>query len=179
MGAVDKGLQRFRGKPLIAHVLERLAPQVDSVVVNANRNVDVYSGFGRLVVSDLLPDYAGPLAGLQAGLSVCETEVMVAVPCDAPFLPGDLVMRLAAALVDATVDVAIARTSERTHPVFCIVRRSAQAALSRYLEGGGRSVHGWIGLMGSRAVLFGDEQAFANLNTVADLHERLPATDDP
>ena len=99
MGGVDKGLQNFRGKRLVDHVYERLAPQVGGIVINANQNHDAYKTFGVRVVSDAIGNFAGPLAGLQAGLSVSRRPYLVSVPCDTPFLPEDLVARLYACLL--------------------------------------------------------------------------------
>src|SRR4051794_25057924 len=97
MGAVDKGLQPLHGRPLVAHVIERLAPQVATIVVSANRHLDRYARFGHRVVTDEVADEvagavardAGPLAGLYAGLVACDTAFLVVAPCDAPFLPLD------------------------------------------------------------------------------------------
>ena len=94
MGGTDKGLQPLRGMPMAMHVLWRLAPQVIDVVINANRNLGAYEGFGRTVVPDASADFQGPLAGMLAGLPYCETEWMMVVPCDTPHLPTDLVARL-------------------------------------------------------------------------------------
>ena len=90
MDSRDKGLIAFRGKPMVAHVIERLAPQVGSLIINANRNLDQYGGLGYPVVSDEVSGYAGPLAGLHAGLRACTTPLIVTAPCDSPFLPTDL-----------------------------------------------------------------------------------------
>ena len=91
MGGRDKGLQPFRGRPMAAWAIERLAPQVDTLLVNANQNPASYAAFGYPVVPDRIAGFAGPLAGLHAGLSACETPLLVTAPCDSPFLPEDLV----------------------------------------------------------------------------------------
>jgi molybdopterin-guanine dinucleotide biosynthesis protein A len=171
MGAVDKGLQVFHGRPLVAQALARLGPQVDAIVVSANRHLDRYAAFGHRVVADAVEGFAGPLAGLHAGLVACETEWMVSVPCDAPGFPLDLVERLANGLQDDEVDLTIAGTSERTHPVFCMMRKSVARDLVRFMDGGGRGVHAWVNTMRSRTVSFADESAFRNINTLEDLHE--------
>ena len=98
MGNVDKGLELFLGKRLVDHVYERLAPQVGGVIINANQNHDAYKTFGVRVVSDAIGNFAGPLAGLHAGLSVSRRPYLVSVPCDSPFLPVNLVERLMARL---------------------------------------------------------------------------------
>src|SRR3982751_4442728 len=94
MGGVDKGLQPFRGKPMAAHVLERLAPQVDEILINANRNAEAYAQFGHRVIADEVAGFAGPLAGFERGLAHASGALVVTVPCDSPFLPVDLVARL-------------------------------------------------------------------------------------
>jgi molybdenum cofactor guanylyltransferase len=116
MGGIDKGLAPFHGRPLVAHVVERLRPQVERLLISANRNIEAYTAFGE-VVTDRVADFAGPLAGLDAGLHACAAPLLVTVPCDAPFLPADLVARLAAARAAADADVAIARTGTQVHPV--------------------------------------------------------------
>src|SRR5919197_5324771 len=98
MGGVDKGLQLLHGRPMIAHVLARLAPQVDEIVINANQNLERYAAFGHRVVSDRISGFAGPLAGLHAGLEAISQPLALTVPCDSPFLPSDLVARLHAEL---------------------------------------------------------------------------------
>src|SRR5436190_18864368 len=89
MGGVDKGLQPFRGKPMVAHVLERLAPQVGEVLINANRNPDAYERFGHRVIADEIAGFAGPLAGFERGLAHAAGDFVVTVPCDSPLLPTD------------------------------------------------------------------------------------------
>ena len=138
MGGADKGLVLFRGRPLVAHALERLLPQVAGAVVSANQNLDLYAAFGVPVIPDAIGGFAGPLAGLHAALSQLRTGFAVTVPCDAPFLPADLVARLAAGLASGTADIAVASTLGRTQPVFALVRRRVVANLERFLAAGGR-----------------------------------------
>src|SRR5258706_11367559 len=94
MGGVDKGLQLLHGKPMIASVLARLAPQVTEIIINANQNLDTYARFGHRVIPDAIGGYAGPLAGLHAGLGEARHELVLTAPCDSPFLPLDLFARL-------------------------------------------------------------------------------------
>jgi molybdopterin-guanine dinucleotide biosynthesis protein A len=180
MGAVDKGLEPFDGRPLVAHAIARLANQVGPIVLSANQHRDVYESFGHPVVADRIDGHAGPLAGIDAALAGCATDFLVVVPCDAPFFPLDLVAQLANAFTlkvnegpadRADIEAAVACTSVRTHPVFCMVRRATSAALTAYLEAGRRSVAGWLASLQSREVSFADEEAFRNLNTPQDLHD--------
>src|SRR5258708_6007614 len=123
MGGVDKGLQNFRGRRLVDHVYERFAPQVGGVVINANQNHEEYKTFGVRVVSDAIGGYAGPLAGVHAGLSVSKRPFLASVPCDSPFLPADLIERLYQRIDETGAELAVAKTGEQPHPVFSLMRR--------------------------------------------------------
>lgn len=170
MGGVDKGLQLLNGRPMIAHVIERLAPQVEDIVINANQNREAYAAFGHPVVPDAIEGYAGPLAGLHAGLQAATQPLVVTAPCDSPFLPADLVARLASALGDN--DLAVAKTGAQAHPVFALVRRTLLAHLAAYLAGGGRKIDAWYASLKVVEVAFDDEaDAFSNINTREELRE--------
>jgi molybdenum cofactor guanylyltransferase len=170
MGGVDKGLQAFRGKPMVAHVLERLAPQVDEILVNANRNVELYAGFGHRVIADEIAGFAGPLAGFERGLAHAKGALVATAPCDSPFLPADLVARLRSALEAAHADLAVAKTGEQAHPVFCLMRRDVHASLRDFLAGGQRKIDRWYAGLTVVEVAFDDEaQAFLNINTREEL----------
>jgi molybdopterin-guanine dinucleotide biosynthesis protein A len=171
MGGRDKGLQPFRGRPMVAWAIERLAPQVDRLFINANQNAQAYAALGHPVIPDRIGGFAGPLAGLHAGLSACETPLLVTAPCDSPFLPMDLVARLRAALEDAGADLAVAKTGDQPHPVFSLVRREVLDGLTAFLEGGGRKVDAWYAALKVTEVAFEDERAFANINTLEELNQ--------
>jgi molybdopterin molybdotransferase len=175
MGHVDKGLQPFRGTTMVQHVLQRLAPQVGSMAVNANQNLAAYAAFGLPVWPDETTGFAGPLAGLEAGLRHAATPLVLTAPCDSPFLPADLAARLFEALQAQGADVALAVTREagmrlQPHPVFCLVRTGLLPVLSRYLAEGGRKMDGWYAGLKVAEVLFEDSDAFRNINTLDELH---------
>jgi molybdopterin-guanine dinucleotide biosynthesis protein A len=174
MGGRDKGLQPFRGRPMAAWAIERLAPQVDALLINANQNLDQYAAFGYPVVPDRIAGFAGPLAGLHTGLTACETPLLVTAPCDSPFLPADLVARLRASLEAAGADLAVAKTGNQPHPVFSLVRREVLDGLTVFLEAGGRKVDAWYAALKTVEVPFADERAFANINTLEELNELEP-----
>jgi molybdopterin-guanine dinucleotide biosynthesis protein A len=168
MGGVDKGLQPLRGRPMIEWVLDSLAPQVDELIINANQNTDRYAAYGHRVIGDEVSGFAGPLAGLHAGMKSAAHRLVVTVPCDSPFLPADLVSRLGNALEDK--DIAVAKTGERTHPVFALVRRSLLGNLEAFLSGGGRKIDAWYAPLAHVEVSFDDEaDAFRNINTLEEL----------
>ena len=170
MGSVDKGLKPLRGKPMVQWVLERFSPQVDEVLINANQNLDVYARFGHHVVPDEIGGFAGPLAGLHRGLSAATHDLIATVPCDSPFLPLDLIERLYAALNEKQADLAVARTGDQPHPVFCLCRKSVLPGLTAFLESGGRKIDAWYAALKVAEVQFDDEaEAFSNINTVEEL----------
>ena len=170
MGGVDKGLLELDGRPMVAHVLARLAPQVGDVLINANQNLDRYRAFGHPVVPDAVGGFAGPLAGLHAGMTQSSREFVVTVPCDSPFLPADLVARLHTALARERAELAVAKTLHQPHPVFALVRRDLLANLAAYLESGGRKIDAWYAALRVVEVGFDDEaEAFRNINTADEL----------
>lgn len=172
MGHVDKGLQPFRGEPMMAIVLRRFAPQVNELLINANRNLDEYARFGYPVMPDNIEGFAGPLAGLHAGLSAARHELVVTAPCDSPLLPLDLVSRLHSSLTEARAQLAVAKTFSQVHPVFCLCRRDLLAHLAQFLERGGRKIDAWYATLDVVEVPFDDQpQAFSNANTPEELRD--------
>jgi molybdopterin-guanine dinucleotide biosynthesis protein A len=179
MGSIDKGLVPLAGQPMVQHVIQRLQPQVQRLLINANQNLDTYAAFGAPVWPDALPDFAGPLAGLQTGLMHCETPYLLTAPCDSPFLPADLVQRLASAMQAEDADLAVAVTGEgetrQPHPVFCLAKASLLPHLTQFLQSGGRKVDRWYASLRVAEVHFEDEAAFRNINTLAELQQMAPS----
>jgi molybdopterin-guanine dinucleotide biosynthesis protein A len=168
MGGVDKGLQPLRGKPMVQWVLERLRPQVDEVLINANQNLETYAAFGHRVIPDDIAGFAGPLAGLHAGMKASAHPLVATVPCDSPFLPQDLIFRLKSQL--GSNDLAVAKTGEQPHPVFALVRRHCLESLEAFLAQGGRKIDAWYASLKVVEVSFDDEaDAFRNINTREEL----------
>ncbi|NTV12178.1 MAG: molybdenum cofactor guanylyltransferase [Zoogloea sp.] len=168
MGGVDKGLQPLGGRPLVAHVVERLAPQVGPLLINANRNADAYAAFGT-VVADRRSGFPGPLAGIEAGLAACTTPLLMVVPCDTPYLPANLVTRLRTALETVGAELAVASCESRRQPVICLMRREVLSGLMAFLDRDERKVGMWQAGLESVSVEFEDSAAFANLNTQDEL----------
>ncbi len=170
MGGVDKGLRELRGKPMIEWVLERFAPQVDAVLINANQNLGVYARYGYPVITDEIGGFAGPLAGLHCALRAGRHPLVATVPCDSPFLPADLVARLDMALQEKQAQLAVAKTGPQPHPVFCLCRRDVLPHLTQFLTGGGRKIDAWYATLRVVEVAFDDEaDAFSNINTPEEL----------
>jgi molybdopterin-guanine dinucleotide biosynthesis protein A len=170
MGGVDKGLKPLHGRAMVEWVIERFRPQVDELLVNANQNLETYAAFGHRVIPDAIGGFAGPLAGLHRGLSEAQCPLVATVPCDSPFLPADLVSRLHDQLDARSADLAVARTGEQPHPVFCLCRRSVLPSLTAFLESGGRKIDAWYSALAVVEVAFDDnEAAFSNINTEQEL----------
>ncbi|MDF3823401.1 molybdenum cofactor guanylyltransferase MobA, partial [Leptospira sp. 96542] len=174
MGGVDKGLQLFRGEPLVLHALRRLRPQVTDVAISANRHVASYEVHGLPVWPDPLPDYPGPLAGMLSGLMRARTPWLLTVPCDAPLFPLDLASRLQQAILDQTAEIALPVT-DRPQPAFCLVATSLRDSLAHFLRAGHGKVESWTRQHRCVHVPYGtmhdDPLAFANLNTLDELRQ--------
>lgn len=166
---LDKGLQPLDGRPMVVRVIERLRPQVAAIVVSANQNLETYRGFGHPVITDRIDGFAGPLAGVHAGLLATPTRYAITVPCDAPFLPTDLVTRLVSALAGVDARIAVARTEGRRHPVIALLERSLVESLGEWLAQGGRKVDAWQSTLPRVEVDFDDPDAFRNINTADEL----------
>lgn len=165
MGGIDKGLAPLAGKPMAAWVLGRLAPQVNEILISANRNLEQWKQLGFPVLNDEISGFVGPLAGLHAGLCVTRHDWVLTVPCDSPFMPLDLAERLSAALNHSQGKIAVARTAKQAQPVFCLCHRNVLVQLEHYLASGGRKVYQWYSGLNAVEVRFDDATAFRNINT--------------
>jgi molybdopterin-guanine dinucleotide biosynthesis protein A len=175
MGGMDKGLVELAGRPMIEHVLGALRPQVGSLLINANRNIDRYAAYGHPVVSDTLQGFMGPLAGVLAALQQLATDFLVTVPCDAPLLAPDLVSRLYEACLAGEADVAVATDGRRQQPVFLLLRTGLAPSLEAYLSGGGRKIDTWFASLRLAEADFSDApDTFVNVND-PDERQRLEA----
>jgi molybdenum cofactor guanylyltransferase len=169
MDGQDKGLIELNGRPMIEYIIEALKPQVDSILINANRNLEQYRGYGYPVVKDIMGDYLGPLAGMASGLQACSSDRILTVPCDSPFVPPVLVAKLNAGLLEQDADLSVANNSERMQPVFAIIRRHLLASLLAYLGDGGRKIETWYAEHKMALVDFSDwPDTFININTPED-----------
>jgi molybdopterin-guanine dinucleotide biosynthesis protein A len=183
MGGREKALLDIGGKPMLLHVLTRLRPQVGRIVINANGDPARFSGYCLPVVADSIEGYAGPLAGLHAGMvwalsETPEARFIASVPIDCPFLPLDLVGRLKAALVDADSSCAIAASKGERHPVAGIWRVELAGALAETLEQNVLALHRFADAQGCAVADFAPVSVggvsvdpFFNVNAPADLEK--------
>jgi molybdenum cofactor guanylyltransferase len=144
MGGQDKGLVMLHGQPMVQHVIACLEPQVDAILVSANRNHERYATLGYRVIADLIGGYQGPLAGIASALHAATTPYIATVPCDSPLFGKDLVARLADALVQRSADIAVAYDGQRIHPVFSLLKCSLLPSLLDFLKTGERKVDLWF-----------------------------------
>lgn len=173
MDGWDKGLLDFKGHPMAWWALESLRTQVAHVLINANRSLNIWQGFGYPVINDLISGFPGPLAGVHAGLAACTTPWLATVPCDTPFLPGDLIKRLAAAIKTEGSDLAVVSTEGRLQPVFMLIRTRLKDDLENYLRNNGKKVEHWISTVCHATVDFENGKRFMNINTQEELGNAL------
>ncbi len=184
MGGVDKGLQLYNATPLAKHAIQMLQPQVGSLLINANRNLETYKSWasevGAEVVVDGLADFAGPLAGFLVGLQQCKTPFLMTVPCDTPRFPSNLVARLSEALVQNDAEIAMVSSPDeegvlRHQPVFCLMKRELAESLKAFTDADGRKIGAWAAQQKLVRVNFNeahdDPKAFYNANTLEDLQQ--------
>ncbi len=167
MGGIDKGLVELNGIPMCKVVIDQLDPQVAEVLVNANRNIEVYEGFGVRVVQDQMQGFLGPLAGLFSAMSVATTPWVVTVPCDGPFLNTDYVKRMMMASDD--VDIVVARDERRLQPTFILSKTRLMDDLEDFLQSGERKIDRWFVKHNWSEADFSDSpDCFLNINTEQD-----------
>lgn len=176
MGGIDKGLVDVAGRPMIAWIIERLEPQVDSIIINANRNHEAYASYGYPVVADGFGEYEGPLAGFAAAMEQAGAGAIVTVPCDSPSPPPDLARRLLAALQADDAELAVAHDGERLQPVYALLPVNLLASLRAFLAAGDRKLDLWYARHRMATANFSDHRdAFLNLNCPEDM-DRLSIT---
>jgi len=171
MGGGDKSLMPLHGRPLLAHVLDRIRPQVSSTLINSNSDPALFAKFGLPVRADAMPGHLGPLAGLLTGMRWAEEASathLLTVSCDTPFLPHNLVERLFHDLRRSLTDIAVACDPQQLHPVIALWPVRLAAQLASDLENGPRSVQRWQNQFHVCKSRFAASH-FSNLNTPAEL----------
>ena len=170
MGGQDKGLIPYRGRPLISHVLERLEPQVHTLLINANRSQEQYAQFGYPVIADAGDGFLGPLAGILAGLRAAKSELLLCAPCDSPQIGHDLAAKLMVPFERKETRISVACCAERLQPVFAILHTGLSDALEGFLRDGGRKIDEFYGDQSFTEVSFENPDEFRNINTREELN---------
>lgn len=166
---INKAMVQISGQPMIAHVIERIRTQVNSILINADPQQPDWSMFGLPIIADQIADRPGPLAGIHAALSCVDTPWLLSVPCDTPRLPHDLVARLARAQAQSGADRVSVRCAAQRHPVIALVHRSLAAELEAFVRTGGRRIESWLSQGQWAEAEFEDETEFVNVNTADEL----------
>ena len=172
MGGQDKGLVLFAGKPMAQLIADRLSPQCQSIMINANRSFSAYREFGYPVIADDLTGFQGPLAGMFAGLNKLQTQWMATVPCDGPFLADDYVKRMIQGVKSNGHDLAVAACDGRLQPVYTLINQSLTQGLRLFLNSEERKIDKWFVQQPYSIVDFSDTpEMFENVNTLEQLKE--------
>lgn len=170
MGGEDKGLIELNGRAMISYIIDTLQPQVEEILINANRNLEQYGAFGHQVITDENNDFQGPLAGFASGLHHCQTDFIVTTPCDGPFLAYDYVHRLHMAAQKSDSKISVAFDGERLQPVYALIHKNLLPDLLAFLSSGDRKIDRWYAQHAFAKADFSDiAEMFTNINTPADL----------
>lgn len=162
----DKGLVTFKDKPLIEHIINRITPQVDDIVISANRNINEYKKYSQKVIGDKAGGFQGPLTGITTCIPECNHEWILVIPCDIPVLPDNLVEQLS----NTSSKLIVAKAHEQRQLVF-LMHASLKYNLDDFLQQGHQKAMSWIELQKPEVVVFEDEAAmFSNINTPDELN---------
>ena len=168
LGGVDKGLIELDKIPLVEHLINRIQPQVSEIIISANRHISDYKKFGFSVYKDDIDDYAGPLAGILKALQKSQSEWLLVVPADCPFVASDLASRLIENIKNNKI--AIPDDGKYLHPTFALIHKSLDNSLNNFLTQGERKARVWMQQQAHTIVDFSDQaESFININTEDEL----------
>ncbi len=172
MGGQDKGLVKYKNGTLIEHVIAGISQQTDNILINANRNIEVYSQFGYPIVEDSLSDFQGPLAGFYSAMAVANTDYILTLPCDGPFVVDNYLSSMINAINSTDSEMAIASDGERMQPVYALLPVNLRASLEQFLKDGERKIDRWYKEHQYTLVEFdATTRLFTNINTPEDIQE--------
>jgi len=166
VAGLDKGLINYHGTTLINHVIDVVKPQVDEIIISANRNIETYEAYGYKVVSDTANDYQGPLAGIAAALPFCQNDWVLIAPCDMPLLPSDIIEKLSQHITGKTL--CIAEVGNRFQLVF-LVNKSVLPSILQSVQDGQLRLMQWVESQNPVTHAFSESDNFKNFNDTNDL----------
>jgi len=170
MQGTDKGLVKLGGQPMIQHVINRIQPQVNHLLIYVNRSQRQYAEIGLNIIEDEIGHFDGPLAGFYTAMKHCNTSYLLMTPCDSPFIPNYMVKKLGNKLSEANADISVVETNQRLQPVFCLLKSNLIDSLEAFLKIGERKIDKWFSKHNMVAVDFTNvSAAFNNINTPEDL----------
>ena len=169
MGGEDKGLIEFDGQPIIEILIGLLKQQGIDIVINANRNQDRYQTYGLPVISDDLDDFQGPLAGFAVAMKSVNTEYILTLPCDGPFLVENFAEQFIQTASQTGAPICVADDGERLQPVYALMRTDLIASLEAFLQSGDRKIDRWYAQHDFARVDFSAQKhMFGNINKPED-----------
>ena len=170
MNNQDKGLIHYKGRAMVSYAVAAMAPVVDQLIINANRNSERYRQFGLPVVADQTESFDGPLAGVLTAMLHVDAEVLLVMPCDSPLVSTEHLRKLLEARSEKDADVAVAFDGERLHPVFLAIKTALQDSLQAYLARGERKIDRWLEQQKMvKADFSSSPEIFININTMTEL----------
>lgn len=174
MGGGDKGLMLYHNQPMVRYAIKAMLPQVDTLIINANRNIDQYQQFSYPVISDSMEGFHGPLAGMLTAMENTQADYILTAPCDCPTISRQLRQRMMETLLQTQSDLAVASDGDRLQPVFCLIPTRLKDNLKAFLEQGERKIDRWLAQHKMAEVDFSDQPAtFVNFNHPEDLQQRI------
>lgn len=172
MNQQDKGLVKYKDRPMVAYAIEAMRAVTGSVLINANRNEVEYRAFGFPVIADQTQTFDGPLAGILSALCSADGDVLLVMPCDSPLIQPQHLQRLLTERAEADADIAVAYDGERLHPVFLALKTVLKDSLEQYLSSGERKIDRWLEQHVLVKVNFSEQpEVFQNINTLSDLEQ--------
>ena len=170
MNNQDKGLIHYKGQAMISYAIAAMSPVVDQLIINANRNSELYQQFGWPVVADQTDSFDGPLAGVLTAMLQVDADVLLVMPCDSPLVSAGHLQKLLEARAARDADVAVAFDGERLHPVFLALKTILQGSLQAYLASGQRKIDRWLEQQNMVTADFSNTpEIFININTMTEL----------
>jgi molybdopterin-guanine dinucleotide biosynthesis protein A len=170
MGGKDKGLIAFKNDSLIKHIIDAISQQTNTILINANRNIEKYAEYGYPVIEDSLSDFQGPLAGFMAAMSVAETDYILTLPCDGPIIVENYVEEMISRLNRTGSEIVVASDGQRMQPVYALIPVKLQSSLQKFLGDGERKIDKWYQQHQTSLAEFNDESGvFTNMNTPEDI----------
>ena len=171
MNKQDKGLIAYHNKSMVSYAVKAMNEVADTVVINANRNLEQYAQFGCEVISDQTDTFDGPLAGILSAMMVAKTDIICVIPCDSPLIKAKHLQQLITTLLNEDTDIAVASDDDRMQPVFLALKTSLQSDLQAYLHSGERKIDVWLQQHEFSVVDFSHDKAiFMNINTLDELN---------
>jgi len=162
----DKGLIKHKDKTLVQHVIDAVKPQVNEIIISANRNIEIYETYGYRVVPDTTQQYQGPLAGIAAALPLCQNDWVLITPCDMPFLPSNVIKKLS---VDLTRhNISIVKVGDRLQLVF-LINKSLLPSITQSLQANKLRLMQWVKSQKPAIHQYSNSYNFKNFNNTKDL----------